>query len=134
MLVYLGPLSMDDLVLEHHNLSLDFEDLNNVNCDKEKSVFQAGVLLYDAIESHPGYMSWPPKEEELKAENVSKFIPTLLNTFLKTLFHGRSKVEQESQRVFQRRNSIAQDIVYCVSKGRSRTPKSVLFPCVVKSL
>ena len=43
-------------------------------------------------------------------------------------------MEQESQRVFQRRNSIAQDIVYCVSKGRSRTPKSVLFPCVVKSL
>ena len=37
-------------------------------------------------------------------------------------------LEQESQRVFQRRNSIARDIVYCVSKGRSRTPKSVIFP------
>ena len=32
------------------------------------------------------------------------------------------------------KNSIAQDIVYCVSGGKTKTPKSVLFPTVVKSL
>ena len=79
-------------------------------------------------------MSWSPTDEELKAENAIKYIPPLLNSFLKTRFHGQANVKEESHRISQRINSIAQDIVYCVSKGRSRTPKSVLFPCVVKSL
>ena len=32
------------------------------------------------------------------------------------------------------KNSVAQDIVYAVSNGTIQTPKSVLFPTVVKSL
>ena len=63
-------------------------------------------------------MSWPRTDEELKAENVIKYIPPLLNSFLKTLFHRQANVKEESHRISQRRNSIAQDIVYCVSKGR----------------
>ena len=77
---------------------------------------------------------WATTDEELKAENVIKYIPPLLNSFLKTLFHGKANVKEESHRMSRRKNSIAQDIVYCVSKGRSRTPNSVLIPCVVKPL
>ena len=123
VLVYPESLSVDNLVLEYHNLSLDFEALNTVYDEREKTVLKAGLLIHNAIESHPEYMSWTSTDEELKAENVIKYIPSLLNSFLKTLFHGQANVKEESHRISQRRNSIAQDIVYCVSEGRSRTPK-----------
>ena len=40
----------------------------------------------------------------------------------------------ENSKIMQLKNSIAQDIVYCVSGGITKTPKSVLFSTVAKSV
>ena len=58
---------------------------------------------------------------------------TYLSFFCSTLLAGKSSASK-STRVIRLKNSVAQDIVYYVSGGKIKTPKSVLFPAVVKSL
>ena len=48
----------------------------------------------------------------------------------KSTEHSNGKVD----RVVRLKNSFAQDIVYAVSNGTTKKPKSVLFPSVIKSL
>ena len=80
-------------------------------------------------------MSWPPKAEELHSSKTQLYIPALLDTFCTVLLSGKcpqngcSKIE----RVLRLKDSFSQDLVFAVFNGASRTPKSVLFPSVVKS-
>ena len=53
--------------------------------------------------------------------------------FYNTLLTGKHGTENGAGKALQK-NSIAQDIIDSVSNGRLLTPKSVLFPAVVKSL
>ena len=53
VLLYPESLSVDNLVFEYHNLSLDLEALKTVNDEREKTVLKAGLLIHNAIESHP---------------------------------------------------------------------------------
>ena len=53
--------------------------------------------------------------------------------FSKSLFYG-SVISNENKRSFVRRLGISQDIVYCVSKGRIKTSKSILLPAVIKAI
>ena len=64
---------------------------------------------------------------------MQKFIPLLLDMFYNTLLTGKHGTENGAGKALQK-NSIAQDIIDSVSNGRLLTPKSVLFPAVVKSL
>ena len=75
-------------------------------------------------------ISWPPQPEDLTPEKVN--VPASLNLLLKTIFDGRKP--SESPRSSRIRLSISQDIVYAATKGRVRTPKSVLLPSLVKTL
>ena len=72
-------------------------------------------------------------ELDVLHDKVKMYIPNLLDVFCSTLVSGKSSAS-ESTRVIRLKNSIAQDIVYCVSGGKMETPKSGLFPGVVKSL
>ena len=45
-----------------------------------------------------------------------------------------NQVQVRLQELTRLKNSTAQDIVYCVSGGKIKTSKNVLFPAVVKSL
>jgi hypothetical protein len=67
---------------------------------------------------------------------VPKYIPHLLDLFCTVLFSGASMESErkKNEKVVRLSNSICQDIVYIVSNGNIKTPKSVLFPVVVKSL
>ena len=63
-------------------------------------------------------------------------MPRLLSIFYTVLISGHS-VDHENgkaERVARLRNSFAQDVVFVVSNGAIKTPKSVLFPSVVKLL
>ena len=82
-------------------------------------------MLHNEIKTHLPAMSWPPKEEELDPSKFSKYIP-----------EGKSSDNGSniSERTVRLKNSVAQDMVYSVSNENIKTPKSVLFPAVVKSL
>ena len=132
VLVFPSSLEVSDLAVKYHNISTELSQFTRLK-DEEKSVFNVAKLLHENIRRHASQISWPPKPAELKLDKVRKCIPKLLDLFCKTLFLG-SATEKETKRSFLNRNSITQDLVYCVSKRRIKTPKSILFPSVVKGL
>ena len=93
-------------------------------------------MLHNEIKTHPPAMSWPPKEHGLDPSKLSNYIPDLLDRFCSVLITGKSSNNglNISERTVCLKDSIAQDMVYSVSNGNIKTPKSVLFPAVVKSL
>ena len=64
------------------------------------------------------------------------YILRLLDIFCMVVISGKlnNGDSNVSERAIRLKNSVAQDIVYAVSNGTIKTPKSVLFPTVVKSL
>ena len=81
-------------------------------------------------------MPWPPEEKDLGSNNVAEYFPELLDIFCTILLSGQAldRDKSKSDRVVRLKNSLTQDIVYSVSNGAIKTPKSVLFPVVVKVL
>ena len=77
-------------------------------------------------------MPWPPQSSDLEPEKFE--MPPKLGQFLKCLMTGQKNEEQMNNRSARIRLSLAQDVVYNVTKGRVKTPKSVLLATVVKQL
>ena len=76
-------------------------------------------------------MPWPPSETDLTPDKVK--IGENLDAFLDTLLTGRLS-ESNSLRANHLKQSYGQDIIYGVSNGRIKTPKSILLPSCIKSL
>ena len=57
-----------------------------------------------------------------------------LGEFLATLITGKDDQDGISSRHARLRHSLAQDIVYIITKGRIKTLKSVLLPYIIKQL
>ena len=81
-------------------------------------------------------MSWPPKEQDLYPDKTMLYIPHLLDIFCMVVISGKLNEGDSnlSERTIRLKNSVAQNIVYTVSNGTIKTPESVLFPTIVKSL
>ena len=69
-------------------------------------------------------MNWPPSYTDLTTEKVD--IRIHLSTFLNVILSGKLS-EIDSTRLYRMKMSLGQDLVYNVSNGRIRTPKSVSF-------
>ena len=132
-LVYPCTLTIEDLVIDNYKLKSEQESMKEFVDDEEKVTIKVAKTLNKLVNDHPPLMSWPPKEIDILPNKVSQYIPKLLDVFCNTLLSGQSSASENS-RIMRLKNSIAQDIVYCVSGGKTKTPKSVLFPTVVKSL
>ena len=76
-------------------------------------------------------INWSPSYADLTAEKVD--IGIHLSTFLTIILSAKS-TEIDSTRFYRIKMSLGQDVVYNVSNGRIRTPKSVLFPYNIKML
>ena len=135
-MVYPFTIKIEDLVSENHDLQSELNAFNNLKSDNKTAVINAAKMLHNEIKTHPPAMSWPPKEHELDPSKLSKYIPDLLDKFCGVLITGKSSDNglNISERTVRLKNSIAQDMVYSVSNGNINTPKSVLFPAVVKLL
>ena len=81
-------------------------------------------------------MSWPPKEDDVKPSRANDYIPYLLDVFLTVLISGKSLDSESSktEKTIRLKEYFGQDIVFRVTNGAVETPKSVLFPSVVKAL
>ena len=75
-------------------------------------------------------MSWPPTEEDLKADKIGSYIPHLLDIFCTVLISGQSleNMKTTAERTSRLKDSFAQDIVFSVTNAAVKTPESVLFP------
>ena len=99
-------------------------------------MIQIARLINDEIKDLNPKMSWPPKEDDLKPSRITDYIPRLLDVFLTVLITGKSLDSESSstERTIRLKESFAQDIVFSATNGVVKTPKSVLFPSVVKAL
>ena len=95
-----------------------------------KTVMNAEKVLNEKIKNHSVEMSLPPEEKDLGSNNVAEYIRELLDIFCTFLLSGQAldRDKSKSDRVVRLKNSLTQDIVYSVSNGAIKTPKSVLFP------
>ena len=74
-------------------------------------------------------LPWPPQPKDLEPKKF--VIPEKLKKFLSKLFHEEERPNARKPRICQ---SFAQDIVYAVTNGKVKTPKSILLPTMIKSL
>ena len=132
ILVYPESLTIDNLVKRYHTAVTELKKLQNLS-KEEQTIVSVGKILHEQIVHHEEMVSWPPNLQELKFEKVQNCIPNLLDKFMKVLFSG-SNSSTESKSLFLRRIGLSQDIIYSVSKGRIKTPKSILFPAVIKAI
>ena len=126
VLVYPNNPKVEDLILQNSKMKSELETMNHSMGDDTASVIKVAKILHDTILAHPEQMSWPPKEHDLLPDKVKMYIQNLLDVFCSTLLSGQSRAS-ESTRATQLKKSIAQDIVYCVSGGKIKTPKVCCF-------
>ena len=136
MLMYPNTLAIGKTVLDFLELKTKLESLKGPRSDDEKNVIQIARLINDEIKDLNPKMSWPPKEDDLKPSRITDYIPRLLDVFLTVLITGKSLDSESSstERTIRLKESFAQDIVFSATNGVVKTPKSVLFPSVVKDL
>ena len=126
-------------MIDINNFELQ-SDLNRANLTSlggdSKTVMNAAKVLNEKIKNHSVEIPWPPKEKDLGSNNVAEYIPELLDIFCTILLSGQAldRDKSKSNRVVRLKNLQTQDTVYSVSNGAIKTPKSVLFPAVVKAL
>ena len=134
--MYPNKLAIDKTVLDFFELKTELESLKGPRNNDEKNVIQISRLINDEIKDLNPQMSWMPKEDDLKPSRTTDYIPHLLDVFLTVLITGKSLDSESSstERTIRLKESFAQDIVFSVTNGVVKTPKSVLFPSVVKAL
>ena len=136
MIMYPNTLAIGKTVLDFLELKTKLELLKGPRSDDEKNVTQIARLINDEIKDLNPQMSWPSKEDDLKPSRTTDYIPHLLDVFLTGLITGKSLDSESSsaERTTRLKESFAQDIVFSVTNGVVKTPKSVLFRSVVKAL
>ena len=97
--------------------------------EDEKNVLRAAHLIREEIREMEDVMPWPQQAIDLGEVRLSHH----LSLFLDELLNPRFNV-QPSSRVCRLKSSFGQDIVYAVSRGRIKTPKSIMYSYTIKSL
>ena len=122
--------------MDFFELKTELEALKGPKRNDEENVIKTARLLNNEIKDLNPQMSWPPKEDDLKPSRTNDYIPHLLDLFLTVLISGKPLDSENcsTERTIRLKESFAQDIVFSVTNGVVKTPKSVLFPAVVKAL
>ena len=109
---------MRNAIIENFELNSELK-LATSKSDNEDNVIQVAKLLNGAIKNQQPQMSWPPTEEDLKADKISSYIPHLLDIFLTVLISGQSleSTESKAERTSRLKDSFAQGIVFSVTNG-----------------
>ena len=138
VLVYPSHLKIESLMIDIDNFELQ-SDLNRAYQTSlggdSKTVMNAAKVLNEKIKNYSVEIPWPPKEKDLSSNNVADYNPELLDIFCTILLSSQAldRDKSKSDRVVRLKNTLTQDIIYSVSNGAIKTPKSILFPAVVKA-
>ena len=107
-----------------------FKELYKAQED-DQVIINAANLIRKEITDMKDEIPWPPQPEDLEPDAFQ--IPSQLERFLLYLFGSKSPGDASNQSS-RYQHSIAQDLIYTVTAGRVKTPKSLLLQCVIKSL
>ena len=90
----------------------------------EKTIFYAAKIIRNEIKGMTDKMDWSPSYADLTPEKVD--IGIHLSIFLNVILSDKL-AEIGSTRLYSITMSLGQGLVYNVSNGRIRTPKSFIF-------
>ena len=93
--------------------------------DEDKTLVSTTKIIRNELKGLKDELPWPPKSEHLNIEMFT--LPSKLNLFLQTLLAGKY-AQDDSPRVARLTLSFGQDLIYDVTHGNVKTPKSILFP------
>ena len=101
----------------------------NVTKQKESIMKTAAKLIRSLRLQMKDTLPWLLQPKDLEP---NKFvIPEKLKEFLSKMFYEEGRPNARKSRICY---SFAQDIVYAVTNGKVKTPKSILLPTMIKSL
>ena len=123
VLVFPETLSTSVVVKSLYEKEIELERVQKMTSD-EKSIFTAASTVRAQVRNMESKMPWPPQTPDFKTENIEP--NEYLSMFLNSL--------QSSERVSRLRRSIGQDLLHAISNGTLCTPKSILFPYMIKTL
>ena len=122
--IYPETLEIDFIAKKYIELKNENESLMTSSVPA-KTVLQASKVIRSEIQSIKDKMPWQPQPNDLVPQK--SHCGELLMCFLKGLLSGNIS-EKDSTRVERLSMSFAQDFICATSRGRIKTPKSILFP------
>ena len=127
--LYPGTLEISEVVKQLLATEKELGDVKALPGAK-KLVTNCAFSIQDAVKKTSVSLPWPPTSSDIKIENFH--CPKLLGFLYKVLLNGDIKSStNKSERLKQ---SFSQDLVYGITNGRVKTPKSVLYSYYIKSL
>ena len=133
VVVYPDNLTRDELALNCFNLEKEVTLLRP--CPREVSVTtevaRMATKVRQSVKDHfSDQQELPPNVSSLQAGSTE--VPEVIDTFLHHLFSGRDSPLTDRRTWLKR--SVAQDLVFAITRGRFKPAKHILLPSVVKSL
>lgn len=130
----------DDISVEEVIDSTTFDE-EEVDLDRARTVYSAASVLRQTLLDVQKSMPFPPSPMDLLEDSVE--VPTAVYNFLAWLVSPDAseghisldvRAELPSSEVHRKVLSIGQDLLYCVSHGRVKTPKHVSLSVAVKQM
>ena len=109
------------------------KELNSIKTieNDSKIIFQAANIIRKEIKKMKDTMPWPPQACDLQEEAIK--LGPHLSKFMNAVLSGKM-TDTNSQRKSRLKMSLGQDMIFAVSNGRVKTPKSILYPYTIKTL
>ena len=127
--VYPASLGIKQAIEQIIQLKEENETLKSRVLEDSAIVTLCGKFIKQEVSKLQDSLPWPPQPEDLYPEKFK--IPESLDMFLPVLIgDGKSCSNRQSRLKY----SFAQDLIYLVTNGRVKIPKSILLPTVVKTL
>ena len=133
--------------------STETEGDSSTECNKNSSpqevsyldVLHRALFFRKLVRSVANRISWPPQMCNLVPDRSEEIIPDGLYNLLLWMIEGYDsdnedpvpldvKHKAQSPNIHRKVVSIAQDIIYCTSKGRIWTPKHILLPMTIHNM
>jgi hypothetical protein len=129
VLVYPSALTIEQLVIENHQLKKELETYRTSTAD-ESAILTAGIKVRSEIMAMKPLYTFPyvTQMNEFAAEDLPHCLSRLLNIITS------GKFGSTTGSLFRRVHSIASDIIYATTAGRMKLSKHILLPYGIKSL
>ena len=129
--LFIYPYSLDkaDIITMYLENKFELDNLKSKS-NLEKCIVSSVLIIREKIKTLKDTVPWLPSVRGLDTSkiNITDYMALFLNTLL-----SRFSMESSSSRVNRLKLSIGQDLVYAISNGRIKTPKSILYLYAIKS-
>ena len=130
VIVYPDSLTRDQLVLSNHRLQKEVDALRASRSHIGESLKDVASQIRQDVKQQCHNQEWSPDPSNISQENSET--PALITTFLQYVLGGDDR--ELGERMTWLSNSVGQDLMFGITRGRYKPAKHILLPSAVKSL